>query len=72
MSWGQMFWAIDPIGSFLLIVSATLLLLSLNWAGGAYKWSDPHVAANLSIGLVALLAFGVYGKCLFRLLRYTG
>src|SRR5687767_11358873 len=36
MSFKQWTWACDPIGCFLLIVSATLLLLSLNWAGGAY------------------------------------
>ncbi|KAI5861128.1 MFS general substrate transporter [Durotheca rogersii] len=54
------FWACDPIGSFFFISSTTLILLALNWAGGAYHWSDPHVAAPLSVGLAMLVCFGVY------------
>ncbi|CAO2648673.1 Nn.00g079400.m01.CDS01 [Neocucurbitaria sp. VM-36] len=53
-------WACDPIGSCLLVASATLMLLALNWAGGAYKWSNPHVCANLSVGIVLFVAFCVY------------
>ncbi|KAF2182867.1 MFS general substrate transporter [Zopfia rhizophila CBS 207.26] len=53
-------WACDPIGSVLFICSATLMLLALNWAGGDYPWSDAHVAAPLTIGLVLLAAFCVY------------
>lgn len=33
----ELVWALDPIGSLLLIVSATLLLLGLNWGGGVYR-----------------------------------
>ena len=55
-------WACDPIGSGLFISAATLLLLALDWAGGAYAWSNPHVAAPLSIGLVLLLVFCLYGE----------
>jgi MFS family permease len=53
-------WACDPIGSFLFISSATLMLLALNWAGGEYSWSDPHVAGPLAVGLALLVAFGIY------------
>jgi hypothetical protein len=60
MTFKQWTWACDPIGCFLLIVAATLLLLSLNWAGGAYKWSNPHVYANLVVGMLFLIAFCVY------------
>ena len=56
------FWAIDPIGSLLFMGSTALMLLALNWAGGAYSWNDPHVAAPLAIGLALLVGFGVYGK----------
>lgn len=56
----QVLWAIDPIGSLLFVTSATLLLLALDWAGGAYGWSDPHVAAPLGIGLALLLLFALY------------
>ena len=60
MSFKEILWAIDPIGSLLFITSVTLLLLALDWAGGAFGWSDPHVAAPLAIGLVLLLLFCVY------------
>ncbi|KAI1334417.1 MFS general substrate transporter [Xylariaceae sp. FL0016] len=53
-------WASDPIGSSLFVSSATLMLLGLDWAGGAYGWSNPHVAAPLSLGLVLLVAFALY------------
>ena len=56
------FWAIDPIGSLLYMGSTALMLLALNWAGGAYGWSDPHVAAPLAIGLALLVGFGAYGR----------
>ena len=62
MSFKGYMWALDPIGSLLFITSATLMLLALDWAGGAYAWSDIHVAVPLSIGLVMLVAFGLYGK----------
>lgn len=55
-------WACDPIGSLLFICSATLLLLALDWAGGAFAWSDAHVAAPLGIGLGLLILFCMYGK----------
>lgn len=61
MSVRDIIWAIDPIGSFLFVSSATLMLLALDWAGGEYTWSDSQVAAPLSIGLVLFVAFGLYG-----------
>lgn len=62
MSFKEWSWACDPIGSFLFIASATLMLLALNWAGGAYEWRDPHVCANLVVGIVLFLAFCLYGQ----------
>lgn len=62
MSFMDYVWACDPIGSFLFIGSATLLLLALDWAGGSYAWSDAHVAAPLGIGLGLLLLFALYGN----------
>ncbi|KAF2734223.1 MFS general substrate transporter [Polyplosphaeria fusca] len=60
MTVSEVFWAIDPIGSFLFISSSTLMLLALNWAGGDYTWSNPHVAVPLSIGLGLLVLFCLY------------
>lgn len=62
MSWKKIIWACDPIGSFLFIVSATLLLLALDWAGGVYPWKNVHVVAPLVIGFACLVAFGLYGE----------
>ncbi|EXJ83364.1 hypothetical protein A1O1_06985 [Capronia coronata CBS 617.96] len=60
MSLKQYIWAVDPIGSILFIVACTLLLLALDWAGGAYAWSDAHVAAPLGVGFGFLALFCVY------------
>ncbi|KAG4420797.1 hypothetical protein IFR04_006077 [Cadophora malorum] len=60
MTWKNIAWQCDPIGSFLFIVSATLMLLALDWAGGVYPWKDVHVVAPLVVGLVMLVAFCVY------------
>lgn len=62
MSFKQTVWAIDPIGSLIFVASAAQLLLALDWAGGAYAWSNPHVAAPLGVGLGLAVSFGVYGK----------
>ena len=62
MMWRDIVWACDPIGSFLFITGALFTLLALDWGGGAYEFSDAHVAAPLTIGLVLLVLFGIYGK----------
>jgi len=67
MSWRDVVWACDPIGSFAFITGATLLLLALDWTGGAYPWGDAHVVAPLAVGLVFLLIFCVYGEHLHEL-----
>lgn len=65
MTLKEYIWACDPIGSCLFVSSATLLLLSLDWAGGAFPWSDPHVAVPLALGLVLMLVFATYGEPFF-------
>ncbi len=62
MSFKKLVWACDPIGSLLFILSATLMLLALDWAGTVYPWHNAHVVAPLTIGLVSMIAFGLYGK----------
>ncbi|PSK54304.1 hypothetical protein B9Z65_3423 [Elsinoe australis] len=56
----EYFWACDPIGSTLFIISTTMLLLGLNWGGGEYSWSAPRVIAGLVVGFVALVLFCLY------------
>ncbi|KAI5865223.1 MFS general substrate transporter [Durotheca rogersii] len=60
MSFKEYVWACDPIGSVLFVSSATLMLLGLDWAGGAYPWSDPHVAVPVALGLALLVVFSLY------------
>ena len=62
MSFWEYVWACDPIGSIVFIGSATTMLLALDWAGGAYHWSDAHVVAPLTIGCVLLVIFCIYGE----------
>ena len=69
MSLREVVWACDPIGSFFFITGATLLLLALDWTGGAYPWSNAHVAAPLAVGLLFLLVFCVYGEHLHAVNR---
>jgi len=60
MSIRQLIWACDPIGSTTFVISATLMLLALDWAGGTFPFSDPHVAVPLAIGLFFLVVFCLY------------
>ncbi|KAK7931103.1 hypothetical protein PG985_001815 [Apiospora marii] len=55
MTINEYIWACDPIGSMLAVTSVTLMLLALDWLGGAYAASDPHVAVPLSIGLIGMI-----------------
>jgi hypothetical protein len=58
--WGYV-WSCDPIGSLLFIPGATLTLLAFDWSGGAYHWSNTHVAVSLGIGCSLLVTFCLYG-----------
>jgi hypothetical protein len=69
MGFKEWMWACDPIGSLLLVAAATLMLLALNWAGGAYPWSNPHVCANLAVGILLFIAFCLYGNYFLDLIR---
>ncbi|RYP72435.1 hypothetical protein DL771_004230 [Monosporascus sp. 5C6A] len=60
MSLRECVWACDPVGSFLFVSSATLMLLALDWAGGVYAWADPRVAVPLALGLGLLILFALY------------
>lgn len=64
-------WACDPIGSLLFISAATFLLLALDWSGGAYAWSNAHVAAPLGVGFGCLALFCLYGMLCVSLVPLT-
>lgn len=48
---------IDILGVFLLIAAFTCLLLSLQWAGTTYPWSDSRVWGCLLGFVLMMLAF---------------
>ncbi|KAH8700873.1 major facilitator superfamily domain-containing protein [Talaromyces proteolyticus] len=51
---------IDLLGAFLLTTGLTLFLVGLNLGGGIYTWTAAPVLATLVVGLVVLIAFGLY------------
>ena len=61
MKASEYMWSLDPIGSILFVGDATLTILALDWTGGTYEWHDAHVVAPITIGIVLLVAFGLYG-----------
>jgi MFS family permease len=54
---------LDYIGAVLGIGGVTTFLVGLNWGGQKYPWSSVHVITALTLGLVSLLAFGIWEKC---------
>ncbi|KAJ5762326.1 uncharacterized protein N7511_005708 [Penicillium nucicola] len=51
---------LDLLGMFLLTAGLTLLLTALNLGGGLYPWVSGTVLATLIIGILTLIAFGIY------------
>lgn len=51
---------LDLPGFSLLTTGLTLFLTGLNLGGGLYTWTSARVLSTLIIGLVILVAFGIY------------
>ncbi|KAF2205838.1 MFS general substrate transporter [Delitschia confertaspora ATCC 74209] len=60
MSIKHLLWECDPVGSLLFMSSSALLLLGLDWAGGTYKWNDPHVAVPVAMSGLLMACFCLY------------
>ncbi|TLD11256.1 hypothetical protein PgNI_05133 [Pyricularia grisea] len=59
-TWPQKLQKLDPIGTMLLLVSITVLLVALQWGGGLYSWSDPKVyMLFVTSGILAAVFVGV-------------
>ncbi|KAJ7683216.1 cephamycin export protein cmcT [Mycena rosella] len=58
--WRQKLQRIDFMGSLLILLASTLLVLSLTWASGSYQWQSPHVVAPLVVGCAISVAFIVW------------
>lgn len=48
---------VDFLGSFILFIAVTLILLPLNWGGNKYAWDSRIVIALLVAGLVMTVVF---------------
>jgi MFS family permease len=58
----QAFKELDFIGIFLFIAGCVLFLIGLSWGGQVYSWKSAPVLCTLIIGILTLVAFGLYGK----------
>ena len=52
--------SLDLVGCSLLISGLALFLTGTGLGGGLYSWTDVHTLATLVVGIVTLIAFGVY------------
>jgi hypothetical protein len=60
LSFWQKLGRLDLPGTGLLTAGLTLFLTGLNLGGGIFSWSDTPVLATMVVGIVVLIAFGVY------------
>ncbi|KAL2354515.1 fungal trichothecene efflux pump-domain-containing protein [Cryomyces antarcticus] len=51
---------IDYVGGLLSIAGMLLFMMGMQWGGYQYPWSSAHVLAPLILGVVLLVAFGVW------------
>jgi MFS family permease len=61
----QAFKELDFVGIFLFIAGCVLFLIGLSWGGQVYPWTSAHVLSTIIIGILTLVAFGLYGKLFF-------
>lgn len=60
LSFWQKVGRIDFAGCGLLTVGLTLFIVGASLGGGQYAWTDPAPLSTLIIGIVTLIAFGLY------------
>ncbi|KAJ5175113.1 uncharacterized protein N7482_000990 [Penicillium canariense] len=60
LSFWQKLGRVDLLGFFLLTAGLTIFLTGLNLGGGLYTWSSGPVLATLIVGILTLVAFGIY------------
>ena len=65
LTWQQRIRQIDYVGNAILIASTVLILYVLTYAGTRYSWSNAQMVALLVVGLVFLIAFGIYERSRF-------
>ena len=60
LSFWQKLGRLDLPGTGLLTAGLTLFLTGLNLGGGIFSWSSAPVLATLIVGIVVMIAFGLY------------
>ena len=60
LSFWQKLRRLDLTGSLLLAAGLSLFLTGLNLGSGSFPWKSAKVISTLVIGIVLLIAFGVY------------
>lgn len=60
LSFWQKLGRLDLPGTGLLTAGLTIFLTGLNLGGGIFGWSSAPVLATLIVGLVVMIAFGLY------------
>lgn len=57
--WARVVQQFDPVGTILFIAAIICLLLSLQWGGSQYPWSDGREIALLTVFGVLIIAWGI-------------
>ncbi|KAE8146807.1 MFS general substrate transporter [Aspergillus avenaceus] len=61
-SFGQLMRSIDLVGSFILVVGVTALIMGLNLGGNVFSWSHPLVVSSLVLSLILAVIFVRYER----------
>ena len=56
-SWKEKLFKVDFIGAVLTLISTTLIILGLTWAGVEYAWDSVQVLCTLIIGVAVAVCF---------------
>lgn len=57
-SWSSVVKQFDPIGTMFFIASIMCLLITLQWGGSKYAWSDGRVIALITVFGILIVAWG--------------
>ena len=52
--------SLDFVGFLLAVSGLICFTMALVWGGNIYSWNSAHVIASLTVGIVTLIAFGIY------------
>ncbi|KAF7596367.1 hypothetical protein BBP40_002111 [Aspergillus hancockii] len=62
MTFLQLLKSIDLVGSFILVLGVTALIMGLNLGGNVFSWSHPLVISSLVLSIILAVAFVRYER----------